>query len=37
MTAFVACEYPMALHSGHVLRERGGADLVSEIVCFDSL
>jgi len=37
MTAFVACEYPMANILDIVLRERGRADLVSEIVCFDSL
>jgi DNA-binding LacI/PurR family transcriptional regulator len=36
MTAFVACEYPMANILEQVLRERGRADLVNEIVCFDS-
>lgn len=35
MTAFVACEYPLAIILERVLRERGDNDLASEIVCFD--
>jgi DNA-binding LacI/PurR family transcriptional regulator len=36
ITAFVACEYPMANILERVLRERDRADLVSKIVCFDA-
>lgn len=35
MTAFVACEYPLALILERVLRERDRDDLVENIVCFD--
>ena len=35
MSAFVACEYPLAVILERVLRERGRADLAEEIVCFD--
>lgn len=35
MTAFVACEYPLAIILDRVLRERGRDDLTREIVCFD--
>lgn len=35
MTAFMACEYPLAIILERVLRERGRDDLAGNIVCFD--
>lgn len=37
MTAFVACEYPLAIIIEQVLVARGRADLVENIACFDAL
>lgn len=37
MTAFVACEYPLAIILEQVLVARGRADLVGNITCFDAL
>ena len=36
ITGFVGCEYTMAILLEQVLRQRGRADLIDEIVCFDS-
>jgi DNA-binding LacI/PurR family transcriptional regulator len=36
VTAFVACEYPLAVIIEQVLIERGRADLVPNITCFDA-
>jgi DNA-binding LacI/PurR family transcriptional regulator len=36
ITAFVACEYPLAVILEQVLIERGRADLVPNITCFDA-